>query len=440
MADGDMAAEIRPFTVPRGGSGGLLGQISWRGVRPARRCKVFLYSHDTFGLGHLRRNLAIAEHLLGRGQQFDVWLLTGSPVIRSWVLPAGLNVQPLPPVVKLGAERYGARGGSDPFSLVKGYREALILKTVLRERPDVLLVDHAPAGMKGELLPTLALLRRELPGTRVILGLRDILDSPEIVRAQWQDEDTYDLLASAYDEIMVYGSRELLDLGEAYAMPPATARKLSYVGYIGRKPAPQDAGGEAAWQAAAGPGSGARVLVTAGGGGDGFFLMEAYLRALAQLPVGLTRSLVVTGPLMAGEQFEALSRLATRRQDVAILPYTTDLPVLLAEADLVVSMGGYNTSVEILAARKPAIIVPRAAPRAEQRMRASLLARLGLVWAAEPGEDLAERLAALLPEALAGRRPCPPQWQAVDLDGARRVGDLLAAKVGLSQICAPEFA
>jgi len=390
---------------------------------------VFLYSHDTFGLGHLRRNLAIAEHLLARDPGFDVWLLTGSPVIRSWVLPAGLHVQPLPPVVKVGAERYVPRSGRDPFSLVKGYREALILKTVLRERPDVILVDHAPAGMKGELLPTLGLLRRELPATRVVLGLRDILDSPDVVRTLWEEEGTYDLLEHAYDQILVYGSRELFDLVPAYGIPEAMARKVSYAGYVGREPRRKSVASRAAWAAVGPCAEGPRVLVTAGGGGDGMFLMEAYLRALTMVPEGVASSLIVTGPLMPPEQVAALSALAGDRSDVAFLAYTTDLPELLLDADLVVSMGGYNTSVEILAARKNAIIVPRAAPREEQRMRASLLARLGLVWSAEPGPDLAQRLAALLPQALANQRSEPPAWDAVDLDGARRVGDVLEEQV-----------
>ncbi len=121
--------------------------------------KVCLYSHDTFGLGHLRRNLAIADQLLRSDGRFCVWLLTGSPVIRQWNLPPGLRVQPLPPVVKTGAERYAARQPGQSFALTKGYREALILKLVEEERPDVFLVDHAPAGMNGELLSTLALIR-----------------------------------------------------------------------------------------------------------------------------------------------------------------------------------------------------------------------------------------------------------------------------------------
>ena len=176
--------------------------------------KVLLYSHDTFGLGHLRRNLAIAGKLLDGSGRFSVRLLTGSPVIGEWNLPPGLRVQPLPPVIKTGAESYAARAPGQLFGLVKGYREALILKTVMCQRPDVFLVDHAPAGMNGELLSTLAWIRRELPHTRIIIGLRDILDSPATVQQLWRDQQIYELLDQAYDDIFVYGSRSLFDVAE----------------------------------------------------------------------------------------------------------------------------------------------------------------------------------------------------------------------------------
>ncbi len=412
MPDGDTRFLSKSFRVPPPGP---------ERNDKARRTRVFLYSHDTFGLGHLRRNLAIAEYLLEPERNFDVWLLSGSPVLRTWNLPAGLHVQPLPPVVKTGAERYRAHSGSSPFALVKGYREALILNAVLRERPDIVLVDHAPAGMKNELLATLATLRQEMPQTRIVLGLRDIIDSPEVVCNLWQEEEIYELLDFAYDRILVYGSRNLFDVAEAYRLSPAVAAKLEYVGHVAR-PAPALVDAPWAGLTAA---IGLRVLVTAGGGGDGFALMEAYLAALAPLPANSTASLLVLGPLMPPDQAASLTRMAEDHPDVRILPYTTDLVGLIAQSELVVAMGGYNTTVEILAARKPAIVVPRAAPRAEQLLRTAMLERLGLVWSAEAGPDLAKRLAVLLPQALTGRLPRTPQWDAIDLDGARRTGEAL---------------
>lgn len=391
--------------------------------------KVVLYSHDTFGLGHLRRNLAIAERLLAANGTFDVCLLTGSPVIHEWGLPHGLRVQPLPPVVKTGHERYVARDPSCSFGMVKGYREALILKTILKERPDFFLVDHAPAGMNGELLSTLALIRREMPFVRTMIGLRDILDSPEIVRRTWQEQHIYTLLEEAYDDILIYGNAQLFDVAEGYGISKSLASRIQYCGHIVASRAIQR-----------GPQSDASqdlicwdpretydrpvVLVTAGGGGDGYFLMEAYLKALGrgggQVPF---YSVIVTGPLMSPAEIENLQVLAKERNDITIIKCTTNLVPSIRRADLVVAMAGYNTSAEIVAMGKPAILVPRAAPRAEQRLRAALLQRLGAAWAIEPSPTLVDDIAYTLPRALekASQEAHSNRPPLLDLHGADRL-------------------
>ncbi len=402
--------------------------------------KVCLYSHDTFGLGHLRRNLAIADQLLRSDGRFSVSLLTGSPVIRQWNLPPGLRVQPLPPVVKTGAERYASRQSGQPFGLTKGYREALILKLVEEERPDVFLVDHAPAGMNGELLSTLALIRNELPQTRTVLGLRDILDDPATVRRVWEEQEIPSLIEHAYDDVFVYGSERLFDVVAGYGMTAALAQRVKYCGYVvGRSRFEQlhgRANGAVCWNPARAAGRSV-VLVTAGGGGDGQFLMRAYLRALRAQRTPDVHTVIVTGPLMPADQSAELHAATAGRDDVEIVAYTTDLVPSIRHADLVVSMAGYNTSVELLAARKKAILVPRSAPREEQRLRAKLLANLGLCAYAEPGPDLADSLATLVPAVLAAPPPDDRLWDAVDLQGADRVVaelDVVAADGGRSRV------
>ncbi len=387
--------------------------------------KVLLYSHDTYGLGHLRRNLAIAGKMLDGSGRFSVCLLTGSPVIGQWHLPDGLRVQALPPVIKTGAEQYAARDSGQLFGLVKGYREALILKTVLRYRPDIFLVDHAPAGMNGELLSTLALIQREIPETRTIIGLRDILDSPAIVQKTWREQDIYALLENAYDDIFVYGSKTLFDVAEGYDMSPSLAARVRYCGHVVEARAthaasPQNTPEQLCWSTALTQ-ERPVVLVTTGGGGDGFALMDAYLQAIERLPVGLVHSVVVAGPLMPGDESAALRQRAANRADIEWVDYTTDLVPSLRAADLVVAMAGYNTSAEIMALRKRAILVPRAAPRAEQRMRSNLLAKLGLVWSVEPEADLVQKLVQLIPEALSSPPPMAPTSAVIDLNGAERV-------------------
>ncbi len=394
-----------------------------------------MYSHDTFGLGHLRRNLAIATHLLQRSQPFSALLLTGSPVVASWPMPAGLQVQALPPVVKTGAEEYVSRDNVYSFEAVKERREAVILEAIIRYRPDVFLIDHAPAGMKGELLEALAFIREEMPATRTVLGLRDIIDSSETVRSLWREQNIYQLLETAYDHILIYGSRHLFDLVHEYDIPDSVAAKIRYCGYIARNDSKviSTAG---RFQEASAVSDRPVILVTAGGGGDGYPLLSAYLRALDNIPHDVAQSIIVAGPLMAIEERRALELAAAQRPDVRMIFYTTELTELIRSADLVVTMAGYNTTAEILVAKKPAILVPRGAPRMEQRLRATLLSNLGLAWAIQPEEDLVTRLAELVQAALAGARPPRNDWNAVDLGGVHRVGSALDELLGINRMSA----
>jgi predicted glycosyltransferase len=397
---------------------------------PSNAPRVLLYSHDTFGLGHLRRNLAIAAHLLRRSQPFSALLLTGSPVVASWPMPAGLQVQALPPVVKTGAEEYASADESYSFATVKARREAVILESIIRYRPHLFLVDHAPAGMKGELLEALAFIREKMPATRNVIGLRDIIDSPEAVVSLWRKQNIYDLLQAAYDCVLVYGSRHLFDSVHEYHFPPAVAAKTRYCGYIARN----DRNVPAAGDVHVAPAASGRplILVTVGGGGDGYPLLRAYLSALDSISHDAPQSILVTGPLMAIEERRALELAAAQLPDVRIISVTTELQELIRRANLVVAMAGYNTTVEILVAKKWAILVPRAAPRVEQRLRAALLSNMGLASVVQPEEDMVARLAELIQAALAGARPPRDDSNAVDLGGVQRVGDVLTELVGLA--------
>lgn len=391
-----------------------------RGVPQSRPRRVMLYSHDTFGLGHLRRNLAIARQLLAVPGRFEVLLLTGSPMQDSWPLPPELTVRALPPVVKLGDEQYGPRDHAKNFALLKGHREALILEAALAFRPDVFLVDHAPIGMGGELLPTLALLQEDYPDTRLVLGMRDIIDAPEATRQVWQEQGIHEILERVYDRVLVYGREDWFDVVASYDIPGPVARKIRYCGYVCNDPSPESV---APTLPPVLPGR-QRVLITVGGGGDGARIIEAYLQALRERGGFGCQSLIVPGPLMDPAERARLEAIAAECHDTHFIDGATDMLPLMGECRLVIAMAGYNTSSEILSLGCKAILVPRARPRAEQRLRSEMLARFGLVDRVDPDGDLVEQLGRLVPHALdTGDRHRTP----FPLEGAARVAEELHA-------------
>lgn len=399
--------------------------IPYRGAaadaRSGRRVRrLMLYAHDTYGLGHLRRNLAIAGHLLRTIEQLQIVLVSGSPVAARFAMPRGLSLVSLPPVVKVAPEEYESRDGQVSFGIVSRARAAIIADIARRFEPDALLVDHAPQGMKGELLPTFEVLRRHVPETRIVLGLRDVLDDPVTVRETWAAQGVLDTLEDVYDRILVYGSRELLDVGAAYGIPARLRPRISYCGYVARDP-------ETPMTGVGGDGvglpRGRYVLGTAGGGEDGVAILRATLQAAVALGV---ECLLVTGPLMPTRTREKLAAEAVTSGRAQVVEFVADLPGIMAQAAAIVTMGGYNTLCEAVVTGVPTVVVPRTWPRREQSIRADLFADRGLVRVVDPGDDLAERLVVPLGAALQdGVRSVTR----IDLDGVRRVRDALLDEV-----------
>ena len=347
--------------------------------------RLAIYGHDTFGLGHLRRNLTIAQALTQAIPDLSVLLITGSPSAGDFPMPERVDYVKLPAVVKVADERYESRTLDVTPAEMAQLRAALIREAVAGFAPDVLLVDHAPLGMKGEMLPALREARQA--GARVALGLRDIVDEPERVRMNWRSQRVYSALEEYYDAILVYGAQSIVDVTRAYEFPPELTGRTHYCGYLQRpKPARRAEDVRAEFC----PPDDRLVLVTAGGGGDGYPLLHAYLTGMSALAAtaegqGIT-SVIVTGPFMASDEIAELARLAQRTPNAHLMEFTGNLPALMQAADLVVSMGGYNTLCELISVGAPALVAPRAEPRQEQLLRARAFARLGLISLLEPDE------------------------------------------------------
>jgi predicted glycosyltransferase/nucleoside-diphosphate-sugar epimerase len=387
--------------------------------------RIVLYSHDTYGLGHFRRNTAIAHALLEQSPGLSITMITGSPVADQFPLPSGVSLVRLPSVVKVGPDEYRPAAARS-WSGVRAERAGIISSTLLRLRPDVFLVDHAPLGMKGELVLALQLAREELKQTRVVLGLRDILDRPDRVRESWREQGVYPVLEQAYDEVLIYGSRERFDAVREYDFPPSVAGRTVFTGYIAKERGLEPAlSVRDAWSRARRLGD-RRVLATGGGGGDAATMLLATIDAWEKLRHLLFgQLLVVVGPLMSAADRAAVEARAARTPSVEIIHASKSMLSLIGSADLVVTMGGYNSVVEAVAARKPLVICPRTSPRVEQLLRAEMIAGLGLARVARPEVTGADGVADAIVAALKAGPPTSEQWHAIDLGGADRIAELI---------------
>ena len=353
--------------------------------------KLVVYSHDAFGLGNIRRMMAICEHLLASIPNLSILLISGSPVLHRFRTPQGLDYIKLPCVGRNQMGEVSTKFLGIGASTAVKLRSNLIQTVVAHFEPDLLLVDKKPYGLQGELTDTLDWLRIHLPNTRCVLLLRDILDRPVVTIAEWRRLGYVEAISNLYHQVLVLGTPEVFDLSAEYQLPTAVAQKVRSCGYIRKLPGNYPA--EFMRHQLGVQSDEQLVLVTPGGGEDGDCLIETYLTGLAHLAPGhKIHSVVICGPEMPRARRQTLCRAAAAYPNVQMLEFTDDLMSYMGAADSVVSMGGYNTTCEILSLAKPAVVIPRISPVQEQWIRAKRLAELGLLRVIHPDMLTPEKL------------------------------------------------
>ncbi len=373
--------------------------------------RLLIYSHDSFGLGHLRRCRAIAHHLVERYRQLSILILSGSPIIGSFDFKARVDFVRIPGVIKL------RNGNYTPLSLHLDIEQTLAMRSSIIQHtaeifdPHLFLVDKEPLGLRGEVESTLEMLKDR--GTRLVLGLRDVMDEPNVLQKEWQRKNVYPALNELYDDIWIYGLPEIFDpLSELPGMQHL-ADKMTFTGYL-RRQLPQAPPDAAESELPNEP----YLLVTTGGGGDGEGLIDWVLSAYESEPDLPHPALLVFGPFMNQERRLAFQERAAKLPKVHAITFEARFERLVERAIGVVAMGGYNTFCEILSFGKPALIVPRTRPRREQLLRAQRAEALGLVrMLADDGKRD--------PEVMASELATLPDWQpSQDIDMAGFLGGL----------------
>lgn len=375
--------------------------------------RVVLYSHDSVGLGHVRRNLALAHSLAHR-----LPALTGRPVtglllsslsVPAHQLPPGFDLVAVPSVGKTDGAYHPRHLGVEMGEVVQ-LRAEILRAAVLGFGPDLIVVDRHVHGLGGELDATLTAVRTRRPQTQIVLGLRDVLDDPDATAGEWNRLDM-SVVRQQFDAIWVYGDPSVHDLRTTGELPAELTDLVRFTGYLSR--------GRESFSD--GEHSRPYVLTMVGGGSDGLALCRA--AAQAQVPAG-HRHVVVTGPQMCDQDYDEVRFHAG--PDVQVMRTVSDGVGSIRGAAALVSMAGYNTVAEVMSYPVPALLVPREEPRREQLIRARALARAGVVDVFRAGHlqpyDLGRWLAAAVTRRV--------DRSAVALDGLANVGGLAADLLG----------
>ncbi len=357
--------------------------------------RILIYSHDSFGLGHLRRCRSIAHSLVARYKGLSVLILSGSPIIGSFDFKARVDFVRIPGVIKLKDGEYTSLGLHIDLEQTLAMRESIIFHTAASFKPDIFLVDKEPTGLQGEVLSTLEMLQQQ--GCINVLGLRDVMDEVGQLKREWARKKVAPVLDELYHDIWVYGLEEMGSPIEGLELPSTTKAKVAFTGYLDRE-IPSDRNWTPPIEL-----DDPFILITAGGGGDGVEMIDWILRAYESGATLPHRAVIVTGPFMQPADQQEFHERCNELDNVEILSFDSHIELLMQKAIAMVAMGGYNTFCEILTLDKPALIVPRSVPRQEQLIRAERAVKLGLVSMLDPAlnRDAALMVAAL--QALPGQ-------------------------------------
>ncbi|OED48112.1 hypothetical protein AB838_12705 [Rhodobacteraceae bacterium (ex Bugula neritina AB1)] len=376
--------------------------------------RILMYSHDTIGLGHTRRNANIGESILRKRPDASILMLIGCPAGLVFDTPLGIDFIKLPSLVKQSRHDWRPEQLNISGSRMRDLRSRLIREAVNAFEPHAMLVDHVPGGVWNELLPTFEnLATNDSHRPFVALGLRDILDEPDLLRRRWQDDGTGEIIHRHYDEIFVYGDPDIYDTVTAYGLEEFAAGRVQSLGYVANRALPSS---RDRLRQRLGIKDRPLVLITGGGGRDAFGLMTVCLDALASLESAeRPMALLVPGPLMDPAARHVIHERAAA-MGVFCFDRLPDLSAYCAAADMLIGMAGYNSSVEALAEGLPTLLIARNGPSAEQMIRAECFQERGLVDSFCADDLEAGRLASYLRQVSVRERFTP----AINLDGAER--------------------
>ena len=344
--------------------------------------RILIYSHDTYGLGNIRRMLTIAVGLTEADASTTVLIATGSPMLHAFRIPERIDYVKLPCLARNAAGQYGVKFLDMSLPAALDLRARVLADVAESFEPDIVLVDKKPLGLEGELELALDALARKARRPKVYLVLRDILDGPSTTSRIWKKNDYYRQIEDRFDGVLVAGSRDIFDVGREYAFPESLLQKIHYCGYL-RRPGGRTA--RLATRARLGFGDAPVLLLQVGGGADGAQLISTWFDLLETGAAdGSCKSWVICGPELEDSERRVLHERADGLAGVTLEDFNDDMAACLDASDAVVAMGGYNTVCEIMSCARPALIVPRKRPVREQWMRAVRMAKAGMVDCLDP--------------------------------------------------------
>ncbi|MGK7936827.1 MAG: glycosyltransferase family protein [Xenococcaceae cyanobacterium] len=351
--------------------------------------KVMFYCQHILGMGHLVRSREIVRGLL---PEYQVCFINGGEVIEEFPFPTGVEVVNIP-AVKTNTEFQGLQPVDTSLSLdeVKELRLNKLIKVFADFQPDILIIELFPFGRRSfsfELIPLVE--KAKASGTKIVSSLRDIVVTKQ--NQERHEEKVCRLMNQYFDMLLIHGDRQFVELEESFSRVSDLNCQVHYTGYV-TQPVP-----EIQEKNKLSSTKKPMILASVGGGRFGHELLRCLAQATPILEQALPHHIqMFTGPFMPEEVFKELQETVAGRTNITIDRYTNQFLAYMQQADLSISMSGYNTTMNILSTSVRAMILPFTGNNdQEQTIRAKKLEKLGRVKAISPDDLQPEKFANLI--------------------------------------------
>jgi predicted glycosyltransferase len=343
--------------------------------------RILLYSHNSKGLGHVIRTTALADRIRCQIGEASVLIVSGSsnPNLSS-LIPEGVDYVKIP---SLGVIEENNRVMTTSAKLpesprtVRRLRKTVLMPLILEFAPQVMIVDFFPQGKDNELSRAIPMLKTKSPRTRIILGLRGIIDSPAWVKDKLLNARNLNFIQRYYDTIYAYTDPDIFRLETAYDLPAWFNARLRYTGYVLRRSQSTRQSREML-RNKLGVADEKLVYISIGGGKNSATSVDMCLQAKRILDQKLnTHFLIVAGPYISDEEFGKLSASSSEIGNISLLKFSDSTVEFMQACDLFIGAAGYNTLAEMLLTQCKALIIPRIESQAEQVLHAAQLQSSG---------------------------------------------------------------
>jgi predicted glycosyltransferase len=378
---------------------------------------IIFYCQYVWGMGHFIRSLeftrALSDHevtLIAGGQRVEVDLPEHVRLLRLPVLYMDEKFTRLIP---------GIPGQS--VEQIQHERKKTIYSLMEHLQPDLFIVELYPFGRSifgFELEPLLEDIRTgKFGAVKTVCSLRDILVEKKDPVAY--EERVLQNLNRDFDALLIHSDENLLGLKETFSGEDKINIPVVYTGFVTQQADP--AGGRNLRHDLNVSSEQKLIVASAGGGRSGYKLLASVLDACETLGDSLNFRLeAFAGPFMEQNEFDQLA--ARSVPGIRIQRYTRRFLDYLYAADLSISLAGYNTCMNLLVTRVPALVLPYSRQR-EQPMRVDKIKNLLALKILNDDDIRPARLSNHIIQMLNQKKNVKPL--PIDLDGAANSASFL---------------